>query len=181
MRVVEECLDGAVVFEDEPLKDERGSFTRTFCAREFEALGISPSIAQVNTSFNVKAGTLRGMHYQAPPAAEDKIVRCIRGVIYDVIIDLRQDSPSYMEHYGVELSCENGRSLYVPKMFAHGFQTLEDNTEVLYFMSEFYNAECSRGLCHNDPAFEIQWPVPVSSLSERDANWPPCQGRVNCD
>lgn len=165
-------LEGAWIIDLEPRNDDRGFFSRVFCAKEFEAHGLKPSIAQMNSSFNHKKGTLRGMHYQLPPAAETKVIRCTRGAIYDVIIDMRENSPTYLQHIGVELTEQNRRALYVPEMFAHGYQALTDGAEVIYQVGEFYTPGYERGLRHDDPAFGIQWPIPVSVISEKDASWP---------
>lgn len=172
MIFIETALKGAFIIELERHTDERGFFARSFCAREFEAHGLNPTVAQCNLSYNHTKGTLRGMHFQVPPASETKLVRCTRGAIYDVIIDLRPDSPTYLEHLAVELSAQTGRALYIPEMFAHGFQTLEDDTEVAYQMGEFYTPGYARGLRYDDPAFNIQWPLPVSIISEKDLAWP---------
>lgn len=165
-------LKGAFFIDLEQRQDQRGFFARTFCMKEFEAHGLKPTITQCNLSFNYKKGTLRGMHYQAAPATEAKLVRCTHGAIYDVIIDLRTDSPTYKLHIGVELTAENRRALYVPDMFAHGFQTLTDNAEVFYQMSEFYAPEYQCGWRYDDPAFGISWPIPVSEISEKDTSLP---------
>ncbi len=170
-------LKGAFVVELEPFHDERGFFARAFCRREFEAHGLKPEVAQSNLSFSRKRGTLRGMHYQVPPASETKFIRCTRGAIYDVIIDLRPDSPTYLQHYGVELSAENRRAIYVPELFAHGCQTLTDDTEIVYLVSEFYTPGCERGLRFDDPAFKIDWPLPVEVISEKDRSWPLFEAR----
>lgn len=172
MIFIETALKGAFIIELERHTDERGFFARSFCAHEFEAHGLNPTVAQCNLSYNHTKGTLRGMHFQVPPASETKLVRCTRGAIYDVIIDLRPDSPTYLEHLAVELSAQTGRALYIPEMFAHGFQTLEDDTEVAYQMGEFYTPGYARGLRYDDPAFNIQWPLPVSIISEKDLAWP---------
>jgi dTDP-4-dehydrorhamnose 3,5-epimerase len=172
VKFTETKLKGAFIIELEPHYDDRGFFARTFCAREFERHGLKPVVAQCNLSFNKKKGTLRGMHYQVAPVTEAKLVRCIRGAIYDVIIDLRPDTPTYGMFIGVELSAKNRRALYVPDMFAHGFQTLADETEVLYQMSEFYTPGYGRGLRYDDPALNIEWPLPVSEIAEKDASWP---------
>lgn len=132
---------------------------------------------QCNLSFNHRAGTLRGMHYQAPPATETKLVRCVRGAIFDVIVDLRPNSPTFLQHVGVELTAENRRALYVPELFAHGYQTLTDDTEVLYMVGEFYTPGAERGLRYDDPALGIAWPLPVSAISEKDLAWPPRSAR----
>ena len=165
-------LKGAYIIELELMEDERGFFARSFCQRQFEKLGLNLSIAQCNVSSNRKKGTLRGMHYQAAPHQEAKLVSCLRGSMYDVIIDLRPDSPTYRTWMAVELSAKNYKTLYVPESFAHGFQTLEDDTVVFYQMSEFYYPECSRGIRWNDPSFGIDWPVPDTILSERDRSHP---------
>jgi dTDP-4-dehydrorhamnose 3,5-epimerase len=164
-------LKGAYILEPEKLEDERGFFARTWCQQEFSKQELDANLVQCSISFNKKKGTLRGMHFQIPPFAETKLVRCTQGAIYDVIIDLRQDSETFLQWLGVELTAENRKALYVPKGFAHGFQTLEDNTEVFYQISEFYAPECARGLRWNDPTFNITWQQPVSVISERDRNY----------
>jgi dTDP-4-dehydrorhamnose 3,5-epimerase len=172
MRFTETKLKGAYIIEPEPIADERGFFARTFCAREFEAHGLNPRLAQCNISYNARRGTLRGMHYQAAPHQEAKLVRCTMGAIYDVIIDLRPESPTFKHWIAVELTAENRLMLYVPTGFAHGFQTLEDNTEVFYQMSEFYHPECARGVRWDDPAFGIKWPILHPILSNKDRSYP---------
>ncbi len=171
MIFTETTLQGAFIIDLDRKSDDRGYFARMFCGNEFEQHGLKPIVAQCNLSFNHQKGTLRGMHYQIPPATETKLVRCIRGAIYDVIVDLRPDSPSYLRHVGVELTPENGRSLYVPELFAHGYQTLTDDTEVMYAVSEFYTPNCERGARYNDPAFGIEWRLPITTISEKDASW----------
>ena len=161
-------LKGAFIIELERLEDERGFFARTWCQLEFEAHGLNPRLVQCNVSFNKEKGTLRGMHYQIAPHAEAKLVRCTMGAIYDVILDLRPDSPTFKEWLGVELTAENRRILYVPEGFAHGFQTLEDNTEVFYQMSEFYHPECARGVRWDDPALAVEWPIENAITSAKD-------------
>jgi len=165
-------LRGTYVIELEPIEDERGFFARTFCKSEFEKYNLNPRIVQCNVSFSKTKGTLRGMHYQAKPYEEAKMVRCTRGRIYDVILDLRHDSPSFKQWVAVELTEKNRRALYVPEGLAHGFQTLENETEVFYWMSEFYTHEYVRGVRWNDPAFGIEWPVNERILSVRDQNFP---------
>ena len=165
-------LAGAFVIEPEKIEDERGFFARTFCQREFEVHGLKVNTAQCNISFNKRRGTLRGMHFQDGRFAEAKLVRCTGGSIYDVIIDLRPSSPTFKLHVGVELSAENCKMIYVPEGFAHGFQTLEENSEVFYQMSEFYRAEQARGVRWNDPAFGIVWPADERTINERDRNYP---------
>lgn len=172
-------LPGAYVINLEPHSDQRGFFARAWCQREFELRGLSTQLVQCNISFNAQRGTLRGMHYQAPPYEEAKLVRCTRGSIHDVIIDLRTDSPTYKKHFGVELSSVNRTMLYVPEGFAHGFLTLEDNTEVFYQMSEFYAPGAARGVRWNDSAFGIDWPMPVRHIKERDNTYPDFTGRFD--
>lgn len=172
MLFTETKLKGAFILDLEQRGDHRGFFARTFCMKEFEAHGLKPTVAQCNLSYNHKAGTLRGMHYQLPPAAETKLIRCTRGAIFDVIIDMRLDSPTYLQHIGVELSEDNRRALYVPEMFAHGYQALTDGAEVVYQVGEFYTPGYERGLRYDDPAFGIEWPMPVSEISEKDQSWP---------
>lgn len=188
MRFIESKLNGAWIIEPEPHEDERGFFARTFCAQEFMARGLNPRVVQCDVSFNNKKGTLRGLHYQVAPYEEVKLVRCTRGAIYDVIIDLRPDSPTSKGWIAVILKADDAplprldlpdtvplyrpiprATLYVPQGFAHGFQTLEDNTEVFYQMSEFYHPECARGVRWDDPAFEIKYPrVERRIISEKD-------------
>src|SRR5262249_11274155 len=151
-------LAGAFVIEPEPIPDARGLFARTWCQRELEAHGLDGNLAQCSTSFNKRKGTLRGMHYQAAPFAQTKIVRCTRASMYDVIVDLRPESPTFRRHFGATLTADNRKAMYIPKRFAHGFQTLDDDTEVLYQISEFYSPEHSRGVRWDDPAFGIAWP-----------------------
>jgi dTDP-4-dehydrorhamnose 3,5-epimerase len=165
-------LGGAFVIEPESNADSRGLFARTWCRRELESRGLETRVAQCSTSFNTRTGTLRGMHYQSPPLAETKIVRCTRGSIYDVIIDLRPDSPTFTQHFALALTADDRTALYVPPLFAHGFQTLEDDTEVFYQISEFYSAEHARGVRWDDPAFRIAWPPAERSISERDRSYP---------
>lgn len=169
-------LKDAFVIDLEIREDNRGGFARTFCAKEFEEHGMKPTVAQCNLSYNFKKGTLRGMHYQLSPAAETKLIRCTQGAIYDVIIDMRPDSPTYKQHFGVELSAENRRALYVPEMFAHGYQALTDGAEVVYQVGEFYSPGYERGIRYDDPTFGIEWPIPVTVISDKDANWPRFEG-----
>lgn len=172
MIFTETPLAGAFVIEPEPLEDGRGLFARTWCRREFEARNLETRIAQCSTSLNTRKGTLRGMHYQAAPHAETKLVRCTRGSLYDVIIDLRPDSPTFTRHFGVVLSAENHTMVYVPVGFAHGFQTLEDGTELFYQISEFHAPESGHGVRWNDPAFGIRWPEADRIIAERDRGYP---------
>ncbi|MBI5667974.1 MAG: dTDP-4-dehydrorhamnose 3,5-epimerase [Chloroflexi bacterium] len=172
MQFTETVLKGAYLIDLETRHDDRGYFARTFCAHEFEEHGLHTVVAQCNLSVSYRKGTLRGMHYLAPPSQEAKLVRVCRGAIYDVIVDLRPDSPTYRQHIAVELTARNRRALYVPPLFAHGFQTLDDDTEVFYQMSDFYAPGQERGMRYDDPALKIQWPLPVSVISEKDASWP---------
>ena len=165
-------LGGALVVEIEELKDSRGGFGRTWCKREFTSRGLNGDLVQCSLSVSYKRGTLRGMHYQSGPFEETKLVRCTSGAIYDVIIDLREDSPTFAQWFATELTAANHRMLYVPEGFAHGFQTLADNTEVFYQMSEFYDAESARGVRWDDPAFRIEWPAADRIISPRDAAYP---------
>jgi dTDP-4-dehydrorhamnose 3,5-epimerase len=172
MIFIETPLQGAFVIEPEPREDSRGLFARTWCRREFDAHGLDTRVAQCSTSLNKKKGTLRGMHYQAPPFAETKLVRCTRGSIYDVIVDLRAESATFSRYFGLVLTADNRKALYVPAGFAHGFQTLEDDTEVFYQISEFYSAEHARGVRWNDPAFGIAWPDDDRIILDRDRSYP---------
>jgi dTDP-4-dehydrorhamnose 3,5-epimerase len=166
-------LAGAFVVELERLEDERGFFARSFCRREFEEHGLAPVIAQANIAYNVRAGTLRGMHFQYPPAAETKLVRCTRGALLDAIVDLRPESATYLEHVAVELTAENRRALYVPGRFAHGYQVLVDATEATYQMGEFHVPGTAGGLHHADPRLGLRWPLPATALSAKDGAWRP--------
>lgn len=172
MKFTETKLRGAFVVEVEPQADARGLFARTFCAREFQARGLATSFVQCSVSQNLKRGTVRGLHYQQPPACEVKLVRCTAGALMDVIVDLRPGSPTYLQHLGVELTARNRRTLYVPEMFAHGFQTLEDDTEVFYQISAFFEPTLATGIRHDEPKLGIEWPLPVSVMSEKDRQWP---------
>lgn len=165
-------LQCAYVIDIEKKEDDRGFFARTFCANEFADNNLESKFVQANTSFNYKKGTLRGMHYQKSPYEEDKLVRCTKGSIFDVIIDLRKDSPTYKKWFGIELSAENRKSLFVPKGFAHGYMTLEDNSEVTYLVTQFYTPDADSGIKFNDPAFSIEWPITPVLVSERDLNHP---------
>jgi len=168
MIFTETKLNGAFIIDLELIKDERGFFARTWCKNEFEAHGLNINLVQCNTSFNKKKGTLRGMHYQAPPYEEAKLVRCTMGAVYDVIIDIRKESKTFMQWFASELTAQNRKMLYVPEGFAHGFQTLEDNTEVFYQMSEFFHPNHSAGIRWDDPAINIKWPIPEVVISKKD-------------
>jgi len=172
MRFTELEIPGAFLVELEPHVDGRGFFARTFCAREFADHGLISTVAQVNASFNHRRGTLRGMHFQAEPALEAKLVRCLSGAILDVIVDLRPGSPTYLRHVALELTAANRRQLYIPQRCAAGYQTLADDTEVAYQVSEFYAPETERGLRHDDPGLGITWPLPVTEISAKDRAWP---------
>jgi len=165
-------LQGACVIELEKRGDERGFFARVFCEKEFAAQGLVTRFVQINNSLSADVGTLRGMHYQLPPASETKLVRCIRGSLWDCIVDLRPDSPTFKRWFGAELSAENRRMMYVPKGFAHGFITLEPDTEAFYLVDEFYAPELERGLRWNDPAIGIEWPAEPRVMSEKDQKHP---------
>lgn len=169
------AIAGACIIDPQRLEDERGFFARVWCRREFEAHGLNPALVQCSLSFNRKQGTLRGMHYQGPPHAEARLVRCTSGAIFDVIVDLRPDSRTFRQWLSVELSADNRRMLYIPEGMAHGFLTLRDDTEVFYQMSEYYVAESARGVRWNDPVFGIRWPANVTVISERDRNYPDFQ------
>lgn len=164
-------LKGAFIIDIERREDNRGFFARAFCQKEFADHGLKPIIAQANIAFNKFKGTLRGMHFQYPPAAETKLVRCTRGAILDIIVDLRPDSPTYLDHIAVELTADNYRALYVPERFAHGYQVLEDNTETSYQVGEFYVPGAEGGLHYHDPRLGLTWPLPVDEMSPKDAAW----------
>jgi dTDP-4-dehydrorhamnose 3,5-epimerase len=172
VRFTETRLAGAFLVDVERREDARGFFARSFCRNEFAARGMAPVFVQGNVSFNTRRGTLRGMHFQADPKSEPKLVRCTRGAILDVILDLRPGSPTFRGWVGAELTWENHRALYVPPGFAHGFQTLTADSEVFYLMGEFYDPEFARGVRWDDPAFAIEWPIANPILSERDASYP---------
>ncbi|MFB3892215.1 MAG: dTDP-4-dehydrorhamnose 3,5-epimerase [Phycisphaerae bacterium] len=176
MKFLPTSLDGAWIVEVEPRGDERGFFARTWCQREAANVGLCPRWVQANTSLTRDAGTLRGMHYQASPWQEAKLVRCTRGAIFDVIVDLRPFSQTYLRWFGAELSAENLRALYVPEDFAHGFLTLTADVEMQYLMSQFYTPQAQCGLRWNDPAVGIRWPRQPSVISDRDARWPDVKG-----
>ncbi len=172
MIFTETHLSGAFIVDIEPREDERGFNARAWCAREFDEHGLVNGFVQANIIFNHRRGTLRGLHYQLQPHGETKLFRCASGAIYDVILDLRLESPTYREWLGVELTAESRRMLYVPSGFAQGFMTLADSTEVTYQVSAFYAPDSERGIRYDDPAFAISWPLPVEAISEKDKNWP---------
>ena len=171
MKFHETPLNGVYVIEPEQRGDSRGWFQRIFCAKEMGEAGLETRFVQANNSFNAESGTLRGLHYQLPPSPEVKIVRCIKGALWDVIVDLRPTSPTYLKWHGVELTAENRLAYYVPRGFDHGFVTLEPDTETLYLASQFYNPQAERGLRWNDPKIGITWPLDGAIISEKEANW----------
>jgi dTDP-4-dehydrorhamnose 3,5-epimerase len=172
MRFIKTRLKGAFIIESDLIEDERGFFARVFCRQEFEEHGLNPDLVQCNISFNKTKGTLRGMHYQIAPHAEVKLIRCTAGAIYDVIIDLRPESPTFKQWFSAELSQKNHQLLYIPEGFAHGYQTLEPETEVFYQVSAFYHQPSERGVRWNDPAFGIEWPLPTAVVSKKDQSYP---------
>ena len=173
MIFTETKLKGAFIIDLDRKTDERGFFARAFCQNEFRDHGLKPVIAQANVASNAKKGTLRGMHFQYPPAAESKLVRCTRGAILDIIVDLRPESPTYLEHISVELNEDNMTALYVPERFAHGYQALRDNTDTSYQVGEFYTPNAESGLRHDDPRLGLKWPLPVSVMSPKDQAFRP--------
>lgn len=175
MIFTETRLQGAYLIDLEPIADERGFFARSWCRREFEQHGLKTDLAQCNLSFNHHKGTVRGMHFQLAPHREVKLVRCIRGAIYDVIVDLRSESPTFKSWAGVELNAENRRMFYVPEGFAHGYQAMVENSEVFYLTTQFYQPDAERGCRWNDPAFAIQWPLEVTQISNKDKGYPDIQ------
>lgn len=168
----ETSLKGAFVISLDKRSDDRGFFARAFCTQEFEHHGLKPVGVQCNLAANGRQGTLRGLHYQVPPATEAKFFRCIRGGNYHVIVDMRPESPTYLQHYGLELSADNRLGLYVPELFAHGYQALTNGSEAFYMVSEYYTPGCERGLRYDDPDLGIQWPLPVTTISDKDTAWP---------
>jgi dTDP-4-dehydrorhamnose 3,5-epimerase len=178
MIFTETKLKGAFIIDLQPHSDDRGFFARAFCQREFADHGLKPVIAQANIGFNRKKGTLRGMHFQFPPAAETKFVRASRGAVLDIIVDLRPESPTYLQHISVELSEDNHRGIYIPERFAHGYQALADNTETTYHVGEFYTPGSEGGLLYGDPALGLEWPLPVSVMSDKDRQW---QSLAECE
>jgi dTDP-4-dehydrorhamnose 3,5-epimerase len=165
-------LIGAFIIDLERREDDRGFFARAFCQNEFSDHGLKPVIAQANIGFNRRRGCVRGMHFQYPPAAETKVVRCTRGGVFDVIVDLRPESPTYLEHVSVELTADNHRAIYIPERFAHGYQALEDETETSYQVGEFYTPGAEGGLRYDDPDLGLRWPLSVTEISEKDERWP---------
>ena len=172
MKFIETPLKGAYIIELEPFLDERGLFARTFCQKELAKIGFNKQIVQINHSVTKQKGAVRGMHYQLPPAGETKLIRCVQGQVFDVMVDLRAGSATFKQWYGVELSKDNMRMFYVPEGFAHGFQTLTDNAELIYLHSAFYSPEYEYGLRVDDPWLEIKWPLPVGTISSKDQSYP---------
>lgn len=179
MRLTPTPLAGVVVVDLERQEDDRGFFARAFDRTQFAAAGLMQQVEQVNVSSNVRAGTLRGMHWQVAPAAEAKLVRCTRGAVLDQVVDVRPGSPTYLESFAIELTAGNRTALHVPPLVAHGFQTLVDETELTYLMSETYAPGTDRGMRYDDPALGLSWPLPVTALSARDAAWPPLSQRAD--
>jgi dTDP-4-dehydrorhamnose 3,5-epimerase len=175
VKFIETELKGAFIIEPERAEDERGFFARTFCVQEFSAHGLDPAVVQCNISYNQRRGTLRGLHYQVPPHAEARLVRCTAGAVYDVVVDIRPDSPTFKRWLGVELSVENRKMFYVPEGYAHGFQTLTDGTELFYQMSKAYAPLAARGIRWDDPAIGISWPMKPLVVSARDRSYPALQ------
>ena len=171
MKFTETKLKGAYIVDLDRKEDSRGFFARAFCQKEFEINGLKPAIVQANIAYNHQKGTLRGMHFQYPPAAETKLVRCTRGGILDIIVDLRPESSTYLDHISIELTEDNQRSLYVPERFAHGYQVLRDNTETSYQMGEFHIPGVEGGLMYNDERLGLEWPLPVAMVSEKEQAW----------
>ena len=172
MRFIETELAGAFVVELERRQDDRGFFARSFCRDEFEAHGLRPLVAQSNLSFTAKSGTVRGMHFQFPPSTESKLVRCVRGAVWDIIVDLRPESPTYLSHVAIELDEESLRAIYIPERFAHGHQTLRDDSLLSYQMGAPYTPNNEGGLRYDDPALGLTWPLPVTEISEKDLSFP---------
>jgi dTDP-4-dehydrorhamnose 3,5-epimerase len=172
MQFMQTSLLDAYIITPEKLEDDRGFFVRTWCQQEFADRGLDPNLVQCSVSYNHKRGILRGLHWQMPPFAETKLVRCAQGAIYDVIVDLRPDSDTFLQWTAIHLTAENHKALYIPKGFAHGFQTLADNTEIFYQMSDFYAPGAARGFRWNDPSFKIDWPEEISIISQRDRDYP---------
>jgi dTDP-4-dehydrorhamnose 3,5-epimerase len=169
---IETKLKGAFIIDLERREDQRGFFARAFCQIEFQSRGLKPTIAQANIASTRKKGTLRGLHFQYPPAAESKLVRCTRGAVLDIIVDLRPESATYLQHVSVELNEDNQRALYVPERFAHSYLTLRDDTDTSYHVGEFYTPEAEGGLLYNDPRLGLEWPISITNISEKDQNFP---------
>lgn len=171
MKFIETRLAGAYIIELEPFRDDRGFFARLFCQRELAKIGLDKQIVQINHSLSRKKGTIRGIHFQHPPSSEIKIIRCIAGAVFDVMVDLRAGSPTFLEWYGLELTKNDMRMVYIPEGFAHGFQALTDNAELIYFVTALYSPKLEGGLRFDDPAVAIQWPLPAGDISAKDRNF----------
>ena len=172
MQFIETPLLGLYIINYTKFEDERGFFARTFCKKEFSQIGFNKEYVQLNHSFNVKKGTVRGLHYQKMPFSESKLIRCIQGRVFDVAVDIRQNSPTYLQYFSIELSADNMSAIFIPNGFAHGFQTLEENSSLIYHHSEYYTTEADAGLRYNDPCINIKWPLPVVNLSVKDKQNP---------
>ena len=172
MKFIETRLPGSYILDLDLLEDQRGFFSRVFCLDEMRAHGLNVDIVQINMSYNHRKGIVRGLHYQVEPAPETKLMRCVRGAIYDVIVDMREGSPTFLQWFSVELTADNRRALYVPPMFAHGYQALTDGAEVIYSTTAYYTPACERGIRPDDPALDIRWPLPSTELSAKDRSWP---------
>ena len=172
MKFTESAMPGVVVIDIAPRSDTRGFFSRTFCAREFSARGMESVMVQANIAHTRRAGTCRGLHGQVPPSFEAKLIRCVRGAIFDVTVDLRPDSPTYLRYFAAELTAESRRSVYIPPGCAHGYQSLVDDVEIFYLTSDYYTPELEIGVRPEDPALGIDWPLPVVDVSEKDRRWP---------
>lgn len=181
MKILRTPLDGVAVIELERKEDDRGFFARTYDREEFVRAGLEPAVEQCNMSYNHRAGTLRGMHLQVAPHPETKLVRCVRGALVDIIVDMRPGSPTRLQHVAVELTAENRRALFVPAHFAHGFQTLVDDTEAVYQVSGAYAPQAERGLRHDDPGLGLSWPLPATAISDKDRSWPLLSERPDSD
>ncbi len=177
MKFIGTNFSGLWVVESEPFTDQRGFFARTYCRQEFQHIGLEEEFVQHNFSFNVAKGTVRGLHYQLPPYTETKYLRCVQGNIFDVVVDLRKNSPTYLKHFSIELSFSNMLGLIVPQGCAHGFQVLEDNTSVVYFHTQFYQQGFERGIKFDDPVIDIKWPLEVTYMSDRDKEFPPIDNK----
>jgi dTDP-4-dehydrorhamnose 3,5-epimerase len=172
MEFIKTPFEGLFVIEHNVLKDQRGFFARTFCKLEFKKIGFEKEFVQFNHSFNLLKGTVRGMHFQVAPFCETKLIRCIQGSVFDVVVDIRLGSPTYLQHYGIELSSTKMRSLLIPEGFAHGFQALENNSALIYHHTQFYNSLADYGIKHNDNVLGINWPLPIINISEKDTSYP---------
>lgn len=172
MKLIETALKDLYLIQIDSLKDDRGFFTRTYCKHKFLTIGFEQEFVQFNHSFNAQKGTIRGMHYQIPPFAECKLIRCVQGSVYDVAVDLRKNSPTYLQSFGFELSADNLMSIFIPQGFAHGFQTLEDNTSLIYHHTNYYTPNTEHGVRYNDPSLNIRWKLPVTCISSKDLKQP---------